>query len=85
MQVFGKKVIVKWMGFKTQLFSAIFPQRAEKMLYLVHFEKNSAKYSILVKKIHSKPSKLKSKGRNSGKSIQLLGFKMQSTGSDQLL
>ena len=46
----NKVIVVKWMGFKTQLFSAIFPQRAEKMLHLVHFEKNSAKYSILVKK-----------------------------------
>ena len=79
----NKVIVVKWMGFKTQLFSAIFPQRAEKMLHLVHFEKNSAKYSILVKK--NPLQTIKSMGRNSGKNIHLLGLKMQSTGSDQLL
>ena len=83
-----KVIVVKWMGYKTQLFSATFPlsmiaRSAPKKFYIwCILEKKSAKYSILVKKTLQT---IKSMGRNSGKNIHLLGLKMQSTGSDQLL
>ena len=83
-----KVIVVKWMGFKTQLFSAIFPlsmiaNSAPKKCYIwCILKKNSAKYSILVK---NPLQTIKSMGRNSGKNIHLFGLKMQSTGSDQLL
>ena len=54
--VVKKVIVVKWMGYKTQLFSATFPlsmiaRSAPKKFYIwCILEKNSAKYSILVKK-----------------------------------
>ena len=70
MQIFGKKVIVvKWMGFKTQLFSANLPlsiiarSALKKCFIWCILNKNFAKYSILVKKNPLQTIKIKEYGK----------------------